>query len=137
MSSALDKANDVLTTNIKLNENEAVVYEDRMAFHMKSKWMAEGGALYLTNQRLVFKKADNPFVGFVAKLFIKMAQAKVTHDIPLNSIKSLTKEKVMRTHNLILEYGNGEKATFRTTKTEKFEAELYMLTKIQAQVHGD
>jgi len=129
MSKALDKAGDVLTTNIQLKENEAIIFDDRLAFQMKSKWMAEGGALYLTDQRLIFKKNDNPFVGILLKLFIKRVQAKITHDIPLKSIKSLTKEKVMRTFDLVIEYGNDEKVAFRSSKTEQFETELYKLIK--------
>lgn len=109
---------------IELQEGETLVIADANAMHMKKKLLAEMGSLYLTSKRLVFSKNPNPMASPLLRLLVKSTRGGITHDIPLNTVKGLSRDKFGLNNMMVVTHGDGQVVKFSTKMMEQFEAEL-------------
>jgi len=105
------------------------VFRNETALWMKAKLNAQAGRLYLTDQRILFVKNQNPLAGVLLKLLVKSARGGVLYDIPLSDIKSFSRESFGANKNILkLSYGDGETVKFSLNKNyEEWEDELKRL----------
>jgi hypothetical protein len=109
----------------QLEPEEKLIFDETGVWH-KSKWQAFLGQLYLTNKRVLFVKNPPPLFGGVLGLFLKQYRRQLTHDIPVDSLRTYHNEKFGRNKKVIvLEGKDSENFKFTTSKAyEIWDAKL-------------
>lgn len=108
-----------------LNPGEQVVLEDPNTMFMKKKMFAVFGCLTLTNQRLLFVKNPNPGASALVQMLVKSTRRKLTHDIPLSSIRNVeTTTYGLSKSRMSIDIGAEKPVIFQSDKHEKFMAAL-------------
>ena len=102
----------------------------------KKKLAAHHGNLYLTPQRITFKKNQFMMMGLLGLLLSKfLSGGKFDPDIALSSITRGSKSKFGRAQQIVLEYGDGEKFVFAPDKKE-FENWITALGKMGIRIES-
>jgi len=105
------------TSLFELEPGEKIIFDEFGLWH-KSKWQAFPGQLYLTDKRILFVKNPPPLFGGLVGLFLKSYRRQLTHDIPLDSLKTYHNETFGRNKKIVvLEGKDSENFKFTTAKS--------------------